>query len=451
MKILYVCHRFPFPPKRGGKIRPFNMIKHLAANHEVTVASLARSPEEAREGQGIAPFCAHFEMARGQQPDPGGAHGGASADAGAFVHGLLLFARSRAADSPTSDSERFDLIFVHCSSVAQYVADVRGIAEDPRFRRHGFAEVARVRALQAVPAVAGLLARGQKLEREERRLAGLFDMCTATTRAEWETLESYRTGVATDWFPNGVDSGFFAPVDEAYDADTISFVGRMDYYPNQECMFDFCANMLPRIRAASRAGKTSDRRRGPVAGDQEAGRTAGGYGHRLGAGRAPVRAPLGADGGAAQHRPRHAEQDPGGDGDGRAGGDQRCRCGRRGCRCRGALPGRRRLPTARRRGAAHPGRPRRAPAPRRRRPRAHAVAPRLGPLDAASRRGDRAMPRETRLQGGNNADRIAPPNQRGEHEGEKPQQPREIPLGSSAPKGKTPLGKTGPPTGPGIN
>ena len=30
MKILYVCHRFPFPPKRGGKIRPFNMIRHLA-------------------------------------------------------------------------------------------------------------------------------------------------------------------------------------------------------------------------------------------------------------------------------------------------------------------------------------------------------------------------------------------------------------------------------------
>ena len=63
MKILYVCHRFPFPPKRGGKIRPFNMIKHLSANHEVTVASLARSPEEAEEGRGIAPFCRHFEMA----------------------------------------------------------------------------------------------------------------------------------------------------------------------------------------------------------------------------------------------------------------------------------------------------------------------------------------------------------------------------------------------------
>ena len=64
MKILYVCHRFPFPPKRGGKIRPFNMIQHLSARHEVTVCSLARSDEEASEGRGIAPYCARFEMGR---------------------------------------------------------------------------------------------------------------------------------------------------------------------------------------------------------------------------------------------------------------------------------------------------------------------------------------------------------------------------------------------------
>ena len=62
MKILYVCHRFPFPPKRGGKIRPFNMIRHLAQRHEVTVCSLARSAAEAEEGRGIAPHCARFDF-----------------------------------------------------------------------------------------------------------------------------------------------------------------------------------------------------------------------------------------------------------------------------------------------------------------------------------------------------------------------------------------------------
>jgi hypothetical protein len=50
MNILYLCHRFPYPPKRGGKIRPFNMIRHLhAQGHQVTVCSLARSAAEADE------------------------------------------------------------------------------------------------------------------------------------------------------------------------------------------------------------------------------------------------------------------------------------------------------------------------------------------------------------------------------------------------------------------
>ena len=68
MKILYICHRFPFPPKRGGKIRPFNMIRHFSQRHEVTVASLVRSEEEGREGQDISPYCANFEMVEVSKP-----------------------------------------------------------------------------------------------------------------------------------------------------------------------------------------------------------------------------------------------------------------------------------------------------------------------------------------------------------------------------------------------
>src|SRR5262245_44126467 len=62
MKILYLCHRFPFTPKRVDQIRSFNMIRHLSRDHEVTVASIVRSDDEAREGRGIAPFCNRHEM-----------------------------------------------------------------------------------------------------------------------------------------------------------------------------------------------------------------------------------------------------------------------------------------------------------------------------------------------------------------------------------------------------
>ncbi len=249
MKILYLCHRFPFPPKRGGKIRPFNMIKHLAANHEVTVASIARSFEEAREGQGIAPFCARFEMAQVSGPVQAARMVARlptlTPSSFGFFYSADLASRVRA----LLERERFDLIFVHCSSVAQYVEHVR---DTPKILDFGdmdsqkWLEYARYKPF---PLSAGYWLEGKKLGREERRLAGRFDMCTATTRAEWETLESYHTGVTTDWFPNGVDHAYFAPSGAEYDPETICFVGRMDYYPNQECMFDFCANILPRIQA----------------------------------------------------------------------------------------------------------------------------------------------------------------------------------------------------------
>jgi sugar transferase (PEP-CTERM/EpsH1 system associated) len=252
VKILYICHRFPFPPKRGGKIRPFNMIKHLsAAGHEVTVASLARSPAEAEEGKGIAPYCARYEIAEvanpvqfarmvARVPTPVPSSMG-------FFYSATLARKVR----ELLARERFDLIFVHCSSVAQYVAGVRGIPKILDFGDMDSQKWLEYARYKPFPLCLGYWLEGRKLEREERRLAAQFDVCTATTRAEWETLESYRTGVATDWFPNGVDSSYFAPSGEPYDPDTLCFVGRMDYYPNQECMFEFCAKVLPRVQARS--------------------------------------------------------------------------------------------------------------------------------------------------------------------------------------------------------
>jgi len=249
MKILYVCHRFPFPPKRGGKIRPFNMIRHLAQRHEVTVASLVRSESEAREGEGISPHCASFMMGRVSNPVQALRMVTRLPTLVPSSMGFFYSPELRAKIASALRSERFDLIFVHCSSVAQYVAHVEGIPKILDFGDMDSQKWLEYANYQPFPLSAGYWLEGKKMEREERRLARRFDMCTATTRAEWETLEGLVSATVTDWFPNGVDSEYFTPGDEAYDADTISFVGRMDYYPNQECMFDFCANTLPLIQA----------------------------------------------------------------------------------------------------------------------------------------------------------------------------------------------------------
>jgi polysaccharide biosynthesis protein PslH len=256
MKVLYLCHRFPYPPKRGGKIRPFNMIRHLTAQgHEVTVCSLSRSAAESAEAEGIAPHCHAFHIGQVAEPvqmarmvlrlplpTPSSMGYFYSAELAAKVRELLA-------------TQAFDLIFVHCSSVAQYVEHVTHIPKILDFGDMDSQKWLEYAQRKPLPLSLGYRLEGSKMLAAEKRLARRFDLCTATTRAEWETLQGYGTGAATDWFPNGVDAAFFDPADERYDADTISFIGRMDYYPNQECMARFCAEVWPQLKAQRPAMK----------------------------------------------------------------------------------------------------------------------------------------------------------------------------------------------------
>ena len=249
MNILYICHRFPYPPKRGGKIRPFNMIRHLTARgHKVTVCSLSRSPQETEEAQGIAPHCEAFEIGQVREwaqmarmvvrlpvPTP--------SSMGYFYSPEL----ARRIDAHLQ-SKHWDLVFVHCSSVAQYVSSVTGLPKILDFGDMDSQKWLEYANYKPFPLSMGYRLEGAKMLAAEKRLARQFDLCTATTRAEWETLNGYGTGADTDWFPNGVDAEFFCPVDEPYDAQTISFIGRMDYYPNQECMSRFCEQVWPLLR-----------------------------------------------------------------------------------------------------------------------------------------------------------------------------------------------------------
>lgn len=254
MNILYLCHRFPFPPKRGGKIRPFNMIRHLGqAGHQVTVCSLARSEAEAEEGRGIAPHCHAFHMGMVREPvqfarmvarlpltTPSSMGYFYSGELAATVRQLLA-------------GQRWDMIFVHCSSVAQYVEHVTDVPKILDFGDMDSQKWLEYANYKPFPLSLGYTLEGTKMLAAEKRLARRFDLCTATTRAEWQTLDGYGTGAVTDWFPNGVDADFFSPTDGAYDADTISFIGRMDYYPNQECMARFCKDVWPLLKQ-QRAG-----------------------------------------------------------------------------------------------------------------------------------------------------------------------------------------------------
>ena len=249
MKILFACHRLPFPPKRGGKIRPFNIIRHLSASgHEITVASVARSAEEEEEGRGLVDYCARLLTGR---------IGSAAALARMIARlptktpssmGYFFSPALYAEVRTTLRHERFDLIFVHCSSAAQYVREANGVPSIIDFGDMDSQKWLDYAHVRLPPLSLGYRLEGLKLQREEMRLARRFDVSTCTTRAELEMLQSFNAATYSDWFPNGVDTEYFSPATAAGDPDQICFTGRMDYFPNQQAVLMFCDDVLPRIR-----------------------------------------------------------------------------------------------------------------------------------------------------------------------------------------------------------
>jgi sugar transferase (PEP-CTERM/EpsH1 system associated) len=248
VNVLFVCHRFPYPPVRGGKIRPFNIIRHLGTHAQVTVASLLRSEDERRAGEGLAQHCrriiaedisplaAAWRMAA-RLPTPAPSSFG-------YFHSPTLAARI-ARELATGG---YDLVFVHCSSAAPYVAGHVGAVKILDFGDMDSEKWAMYATERSFPLSAGYWLESVKLRRVERTLAGRFDLCTCTTAAEWESLRELGTARATGWFPNGVDSEYFRPDSDSLDPDLICFSGRMDYFPNQQAVRRFCDDVLPLIR-----------------------------------------------------------------------------------------------------------------------------------------------------------------------------------------------------------
>jgi sugar transferase (PEP-CTERM/EpsH1 system associated) len=248
MRILFVCHRFPYPPVRGGKIRPFNMIRWLGARHQVTVASLARSPKELEEGGGITSYCHRYE-------------GGLISPLRAWLQAMACLLSSKPSSlgyfySPglhravqeMLKSRQFDLIWVHCSSAAQYVQDYTGCYRIMDFGDMDSEKWYQYARNRSFPLSLVYLLEGYKLRRYEKRLGLAFNECTVIAPRERKTLDSYGLGTPVTVIPNGVDLDFFRNDQSDYDPNSLVFLGRMDYYPNIDGVRYFCHEILPLIQ-----------------------------------------------------------------------------------------------------------------------------------------------------------------------------------------------------------
>lgn len=246
MRILYLAHRSPFPPAGGAKVRAFNAIRHLTEKgHEVVVGTMTRDEEEAVQLQGLREHCAEVLSCPVKSTVQGlrmvaNLFTSVPSTMGFFYSpGLRELIRKSARARP------YDLIICHSSSMGQYVEDFSDTLKVMDFVDMDSQKWLIYAKAKSFPLSLGYWIEGRKLERDEARLARLFDLSLVITEGELEILERLAPGSDFDWFPNGVDADRFAPSEDAYDPDTISFIGRFDYYPNEQAAQWFCDEVMP--------------------------------------------------------------------------------------------------------------------------------------------------------------------------------------------------------------
>jgi polysaccharide biosynthesis protein PslH len=249
VRILFVCHRFPYPPNRGGKIRPFQMIRHLAQKHEVTVASLAFTQEEMGAGADLRRHCheiiAEILPNSTRWPQAVMALPGSTPSSVAYFRSNRLRARVEAA----WHAKKFDAVMVHCAFVAQYAL---GLSGGLRILDYGDMDSAKWRDYaehRSFPLSLGYAIESRKLRRYEQAMAKRFDRITVTTQGEKDEFQTLGVPKPCTVIPNGVDGNFFQPAKMGGGTKpNIVFLGRMDYFPNIDGVLWFVRKVYPEIR-----------------------------------------------------------------------------------------------------------------------------------------------------------------------------------------------------------
>jgi polysaccharide biosynthesis protein PslH len=249
VKILFISHRLPFPPSRGGKIRPFQMIQHLGRSHTVVVASLAHSGQELAEGAGLKEHCNKVIVEVLPRAERWTKAVAALPTSKASSCAYFWSRRLRERILETARQLKPEVVWVHCAFMARYAEEI-----DCGLRILDYGDLDSGKWFEyansyTFPLSTGYAFEGYKLRRYEKKVARRFDRCVFTAPAELEEFHQWRLPTPSELIPNGVDFDHFRlrPPHSQTDS-TVIFLGRMDYFPNVQGAVHFARSIFPMVR-----------------------------------------------------------------------------------------------------------------------------------------------------------------------------------------------------------
>ncbi|WP_135467483.1 TIGR03087 family PEP-CTERM/XrtA system glycosyltransferase [Crenalkalicoccus roseus] len=260
-RLLFLCHRIPYPPEKGEKIRAWHILDHLARRWEVELGCLVDDRADLDHLPALRARCAAVEWRA--VPGRAGAalrallrlRPGLPLTLGWFHDpGLAAWAEAGLA------AGRYDAVFAYSSAMAPYA--MGRAARRPGLRRlldmvDVDSEKWRAYAAAARAPMRQVWAReARTLLAFERRAALAFDRTLLVSREEAARFAALAPDCAArlDWVDNGVDLARFDPSRPHPNpyrggAPAIVFTGTMDYRPNVEAVCWFAAEVMPRLRA----------------------------------------------------------------------------------------------------------------------------------------------------------------------------------------------------------
>jgi glycosyltransferase involved in cell wall biosynthesis len=259
VKVLWLSHFVPWPPRGGALQRSHNLLRRAASAHEVSVIALNQSallaPSEIPAASAaLSEFCASLAVF----PIPSEA---SRARWLGMVGGGLLrttpydvnWLRSRQMTSCVREIARrgdVDLVHVDTLGLMPYAELFSGV---PLVLNHHNVEsqmMARRASLEQAPIRRRYLQfEAHRLAGFERRACPVVESNLVVSELDGERLRRAVGGVPIAVVENGVDIEFFSPGGVPVPK-TILFVGGMDWYPNREAVRILVDEIWPRLAAA---------------------------------------------------------------------------------------------------------------------------------------------------------------------------------------------------------
>ena len=259
-EILFLCHRIPFPPDRGDKIRSHHVLKALAKLAPVHVGTFADDEGDEVATCDLEALAASSYVAERSMALP---LAGAKALLSRKPVSLTAFRDAGLADyiRDTLNQRNISAIYVFSGQMGQYVpANWQGRlvidfvdVDSAKFEAY---------ASHGNPAMRLINAReGRLLKAEEARLAARADASLLVSDEEAALFSSRLPEPAQDpanvrALYNGIDTRSFDPFTvlpepklASFPAPRLIFTGQMDYQPNVAAVQRAVRRLMPRIRS----------------------------------------------------------------------------------------------------------------------------------------------------------------------------------------------------------